>query len=1334
MLKKILIIIPIVFLLLITTLVVLHWQTDIISNLGLDILNTNLGDVAQFEYSSLSGDLLQNIILRDLRVTFTSGVKIKSNYLKFRYNLDQTISGRYFFDFIQFDSLYVYIPPKADEPKPEKEDPKETIQETLNRLASSIPLKKFIDSLPELGIGDFEIEDGTLVIAGIDRSFENIKINLTALHLGKTLELDIKRLSGIEKYRNFELNLFQAKIIGNEKRINLNQLVVQTPSSQIHGYSEITLGDSLWVILGLEDTHIAFEDVQTVSAINIADSGHIDLTVDLVGHPNRFSATVISSGKMDDYRVDSLVIDGDYERGKITLRNGLILRDTTTIHFKGLISKGDNLLDVYFKNLNLTDIRPDLINTDLTGQFYLKTESLRDPLLNGIGRAKLYHSIINTSYLDTVNFAINAKDHLIKIIEPSYIQIGKNSVFSFAGQIDKDQMVDLKLSTEQNSINTLTSALRIPSINGLFDGNFFLSGNLSDPDLEGYLWIPNLSIDAFQLDSMIIQINLKRLVTSRQGTGFIQASHWQYDSLEINQTIANVIFDSNQVVIDTLLFANKLNYVSSTGSIEALGDTVDVIIDFFRMNYQNTWLENDGQLYFKLAPEEYVIESAIFRESNDGIIEIRGYWDRLNDDMQLGLYLQNISFAPFKQFVQKDFNFSGTVDADFELANPITDPQLTVELRGRDLEINLIPLGDVHCAFQYAQQELLIEEFKMSYGTSTLDVDGDLAISWKSTGDSTQFNILQESLADLRIYWKNLRLENYFVPLKLPKPPKGDLSGHLFLEGSIGDPKGQLSFVGKNLSYNKFKSDSLNLRARFNRDSLIVEQLDLDLNETDLSGTGWHLLNLDFEKMDSIFTGHSFQLNLVSNDDQINFIGNVLDQVEGIKGPYEAAFTLGGTFEKPTLLNGYFRMEDGQMTLSRIRSPLTELEIDATIENSILEINSLSAYSNKETDFWDDAMGVVNSLFRAVRGETRREGGLYGEGKINLEDLTHPQIDLSLNTYKLYLDYFVENTNFIVTTNDLHIFGGDTIAIEGNVTIEEGNYLVDVDKVRKNIYLASSDVEQVRPITWNLDVLIPGNFNISSSDMNLLNNFKFEIMGDLRTIQEANAPTMDLTGHLEIISGKYGSWGQNFGIKTGTIDFTDPKIINPDIDIAAEKRTGDYIVEINLSGTLDEPVQQVQVKDLNGNYLTNLSDQEVLSLVSLGTIDFNMANAGGHVIGTSVETAIERGAETLTGLDKVDISSSKGGNLIDVQSLKLNAGIKDASVSLGKYLTSDLYVEYTGMFGSDAVPAPTVTWKPGNQFGIQYRINRNWSVNSYYLRTQRGNNIYNVSLAWRLSF
>ena len=89
---------------------------------------------------------------------------------------------------------------------------------------------------------------------------------------------------------------------------------------------------------------------------------------------------------------------------------------------------------------------------------------------------------------------------------------------------------------------------------------------------------------------------------------------------------------------------------------------------------------------------------------------------------------------------------------------------------------------------------------------------------------------------------------------------------------------------------------------------------------------------------------------------------------------------------------------------------------------------------------------------------------------------------------------------------------------------------------------------------------------------------------------------------------------------------------------------------------------------------------------------------------------------------------------LDLESKKLNQGLKESSVSLGKYLTSDLYVEYTGIFGSGATPAPTLNWRPGNQIGIEYRINKNWSVDSYYLRTHRGNNIYNVSLAWKLSF
>ena len=87
-----------------------------------------------------------------------------------------------------------------------------------------------------------------------------------------------------------------------------------------------------------------------------------------------------------------------------------------------------------------------------------------------------------------------------------------------------------------------------------------------------------------------------------------------------------------------------------------------------------------------------------------------------------------------------------------------------------------------------------------------------------------------------------------------------------------------------------------------------------------------------------------------------------------------------------------------------------------------------------------------------------------------------------------------------------------------------------------------------------------------------------------------------------------------------------------------------------------------------------------------------------------------------------------------MQSIKLNRGIENASVSIGKYLSSNLYMEYTGVFGSNTVPTPSLNWQPGNQIGLEYRINKNWSVDSHYTHTLRGNNIYKLALAWKMTF
>ena len=143
-----------------------------------------------------------------------------------------------------------------------------------------------------------------------------------------------------------------------------------------------------------------------------------------------------------------------------------------------------------------------------------------------------------------------------------------------------------------------------------------------------------------------------------------------------------------------------------------------------------------------------------------------------------------------------------------------------------------------------------------------------------------------------------------------------------------------------------------------------------------------------------------------------------------------------------------------------------------------------------------------------------------------------------------------------------------------------------------------------------------------------------------------------------------------------------------------------------------------------------MSPRDKIAMLTLGTdvqqlaanTDSTIINVGSQVATTSLLTAVERSAEQYTGLDRVQISSTD--NILDLNKMRLNNGLKDASISLGKYLTTDLYVEYRTKFN----------WDAGNHIGLQYRINKHWNLDSYYEKTLQGNNKVQVGLNWEYSF
>ncbi|MEJ2545790.1 MAG: translocation/assembly module TamB domain-containing protein, partial [Calditrichaceae bacterium] len=470
---------------------------------------------------------------------------------------------------------------------------------------------------------------------------------------------------------------------------------------------------------------------------------------------------------------------------------------------------------------------------------------------------------------------------------------------------------------------------------------------------------------------------------------------------------------------------------------------------------------------------------------------------------------------------------------------------------------------------------------------------------------------------------------------------------------------------------------------------------------------------------------------LRSKDDKIGFLGLFNEQIESINGPFDMELYIGGTPEAPAITSGYIQINNGEILLSRILDPIREVNVDIAIEDSVLQINKFEGYSIEEKDFLEKSWRLVKALI-PWSGRKVDDGRLNIKGSIGLQNVIKPNLSLDISTDELYIDYFIENTKLLLTTESIKITGQDTIAIAGGIYIPKAEYEVDLTMMEKNVYLYDTSVKEAKPpyIDLNLDIQIPGGFNITSSPLDLTNNFKIGIQGDLRVIMEPASDVTQITGHLDVASGNYSSWNQNFEVQSGSIDFINPTVLNPDINIVASKMIGDKTFEVIINGDLESLTQQLRVIDKDGEEATDLSDADKIAMLTLGTdvqqlaenTDSTIINLGSQVATTSLLTAVERGAEEYTGLDRVQISSND--NILDFNKMRLNNGLKNASVSFGKYLTTDLYVEYRTQFNMDA----------GNRIGLQYRINKHWNLDSYYEKTIRGNNKVQLGINWEYSF
>lgn len=1325
------------FVLALGIVVLLYWQTNAISQAVEKRLNEQLNPNIQISYKTIKGNLIHSIDLTDVDVVLKDKLHLKSSRVRLTYDIWALLSKRVRISSVSMDSLFVEQTGRY----PQGNDKEFDLDSLLFRLQKG----KFIDSvlvrLPDFRLENFEISLGKLQLKQGSPTLENIVIGLSVHGNKEGLAIKLDHLSLDWPEKKLSVNNLSFELLAEKGHLTLNQFKLYTPNSHLELTADVELNETPRFILTFDNFLISGRDLSAIIKDSILVNSSLRGKTTVIGEPLDFNIESNFSGTAGERHLKNLNLIASYDHGLIRIDTLSVNSTAGILSLSGQVRnlrQADGTLTL--KRFDIHQLWPSLAASNINAslKFSIPEISVHKPRVHSVLTA--HDCRYDIFSMDSLRVELNSREGVFYLAQPSFIRLTDQAEFNLYGRLTAKRELDLRINAFDGSLSALGKNFGIDSLRGNYSTNFRAFGKLSDPDISGELTAQDLKYGPVNLDSLSLDFFFNNILSKPSGGGRFNINSAQVSGTPVNDVFIYAIFEGGIISIPEAQIYSGDNFLQTSLDIISKPDSMSISINELKMAYQNYLLSNKSEIRIVQKSDSLSLIGFNLHGPQNTLLRASGDYNLVKGGGRLDLDLKHVALEPFIPLIDPNSTTSGIVTGTIKLAIKDSVSDARIKLKGNNLIIVDAPLGELEADISFHRDSLSINHFESQYKDAIISASGDLNLALaKNIGQI--YELIRRTRSNLVLNWSKIELTNYNKLLRIKKPLNGLVSGYLSISGDLGEPVMKQSLRMRNFTYQSFKVDSLVMFGQYNSGYMILDSLSADVNGTSFSARGWQQIDLGVDAVDTSYADNAFDFFVSSKDDQISFLSLLNPQVESIKGPYDIALEISGTPRKPGISSGHIKLEDGQILLSRIKDPITNVTLDAKIADNIMMIESFHGKAEEKKDFLEKGFKYLSFLWSWMQTDSKAVGTIDIDGTIGLSNILRPKLNLNVKTRKFYVDYFVENATLLLDTDDLSITGQDTIRVAGKITLPSGEFVVDLVQMAKNAYLSKPSSNKGPPYTdVNLRIDLPGNFVVRNAGFGVSNNFRISMGGNLRAIIEAGSNRMLLSGVLETKSGKFSTLNQSFNVVSGTINFSNPLRINPDLNILTERKSNGRVFELTISGNLDNIQQEIRVLDEKSREELALSEQEKLTLLTLGADLSAMGqNTGSTVRGVgedlatnSLLTVAERGVENVTGLDKVEISSSD--RLLDLEKVKLNNGLKQASISFGKYLTSDLYVEYRTQFGS-GVPTPKLSWDAGNRIGLEYRIDRFLSLKSFYEKTvPLGNNKIKVGLSWKYSF
>ncbi|MEM7568594.1 MAG: translocation/assembly module TamB domain-containing protein [Pseudomonadota bacterium] len=379
-------------------------------------------------------------------------------------------------------------------------------------------------------------------------------------------------------------------------------------------------------------------------------------------------------------------------------------------------------------------------------------------------------------------------------------------------------------------------------------------------------------------------------------------------------------------------------------------------------------------------------------------------------------------------------------------------------------------------------------------------------------------------------------------------------------------------------------------------------------------------------------------------------LADLADQT--LEGRVKADIAVAGTLEKPAL-DGTVTLRDGRYEHLEFGTQLTALTGDIILAGDTLRVETLSA-------------------------EDGRGGRLTAQGGVSLTTLAPSDTSVTLDDFQLIAKEGLEaRASAALELKRV----AERFELVGTVGIEEARYAIaasaaanvptlPIEEINSDFLAQTADAaattdpsamkdtnknDQAFPL-W-LDVSVNAPRRVFVTGMGLTSEWRTDLA------ITGPAATPDVKGQIQVVRGELEFAGKRFNLERGQIYLDGGTEIKPRLDILAQNTQGDFTARIGITGTPDNPTLTLSSNPA-------LPDDEILSRILFGTSATDLSALEAVQLGSAVAALSGGGSGAL------DIAG-KARSLTGLDRLTLGSADSSTAITGGKYLSEDLYLQFT---------------------------------------------------------